>query len=90
MFDVFAMIVVRSIRCLPVLESFDFGELCENLHNLICSFTAGSNNNHIGFSLFEIACCKYCFSATERTGIKPVPPSTIGLRVSITLTTGFK
>ena len=47
-----------------------FGELGKDFHNLIRTFTAGSDNNDIGFGLFGDSVLKHGLTRTERTGDK--------------------
>ncbi len=83
MLDVLAIIIVLSINFFPVRGSSSSG----NSANI--STTSFARSPHAAIitisasACLEIACCKTVLPVPKGPGINPVPPSVIGLRVSI-------
>ena len=83
MFDVLQMMIVRSMSVWPVCGSISSG------NSLKISTTSLARSPHATMMItsasacFEMACWSTVLPAPKGPGIKPVPPSAIGLKVSI-------
>ena len=86
MFDVLATIIVRSINLRPVCGSTNSGNSVKISTTSFARSPQAAIITMSASACFEIACCKTVFPVPKGPGIKPVPPSTIGLTVSMTRT----
>ena len=83
MFEVLQMIVVRSMRYLPVWGSISSG----NSVNISTTSLARSPQAAMTITsaspCLAMACWRTVFPQPKGPGIKPVPPSAMGLKVSM-------
>ena len=85
MFEVFAIIVVRSINFLPVRGSSNLGNSAKISTTSLARSPQAAIMIISASACFESACCNTVLPVPNGPGIKPVPPSTMGFRLSITL-----
>ncbi len=86
MFDVLQMMIVRSMSLCPVRASTNSGNSAK------ISTTSFARSPHATMMItsasacFDMACCSTVLPAPKGPGMKPVPPSAMGLKVSMART----
>ncbi len=86
MFEVLAIIMVLSINFLPVCGSTNLGNSVKTSTISFARSPQAAKITTSAAACLEIACCNTVLPVPNAPGIKPVPPSIIGFKLSITRT----
>ena len=86
MFDVLQMMIVRSMSLWPVRGATSSGNSLKISTTSLARSPQATMMMTSASACFEMACCSTVLPAPNGPGMKPVPPSAIGLKVSIART----
>ena len=86
MFDGLQMMIVRSMRLWPVRGSINSGNSLKISTTSLARSPQATMMMTSASACFEMACWSTVLPAPKGPGIKPVPPSAIGLKVSMART----
>ena len=86
MFDVLQMMIVRSMSLCPVRGSTSSGNSLKISTTSLARSPQATMMMMSASACFEMACWSTVLPAPNGPGMKPVPPSAIGLKVSMART----